>query len=372
MKGQEMDSNGKAMGLLVVGTGFLGAQRAAAAMRTKRLRLVAVTDRDPALAEAVAARLGVVAVPDIEVGLESGGVDAVVIATPHGDHAEAVRASLEAGKHVLCEKPLTVRADEARALAILADESKLRLSTGLNHRFYPPVRDALALVSSWAIGRVESVRAQIGHLATPEFLKSWHTEVAHSGGGTLMDNGPHACDLIRRFLGEVVLAKGFVRQDVHLPAGCETEGYGLFRNHDNAVAELHASWALRAGYLTVEVRGSEGYLKIETAPWRLTGSLADGCQLDRRYLIERVADRVHRARFGCELSIVRELEAFASPSGGQPRLGASGWDGCRVTEMIQAVYQSDRTGDEVHLKPLLVHLPTSARRRVLRDREHRR
>ena len=367
-----MDANGKAMGLLVVGTGYLGAQRAAAALRTKRVRLVAVTDRDADLAERVAAKLGVVAVPDLGAGLESGGIDAVVIATPHADHAEAIRLSLEAGKHVLCEKPLTVRADEARALATLADESRLRLATGLNHRFYPPVRDALALVGSWAIGRVESVRAEIGHLATPDFLKSWHTEVSRSGGGTLMDNGPHACDLIRRFLGEVVLAKGFVRQDVHLPAGCEVEAYGLFRNHDNAVAELHASWALRTGYLTVDVRGSEGFLRLETAPWRLTGSLADGRRLDRRYLAERVLDRAHRARFGCERSIVRELEAFASPGGSPPRSGANGWDGCRVTEMIQAVYQSDRTGDEVHLKPLLVHLPASGRRRALRDRETRR
>jgi predicted dehydrogenase len=369
-----MDANGdgKAMGLLVVGTGYLGAQRAAAAMLTKRVRLVAVTDRDAESAERLAARLGVVAVPDLESGLESGGVDAVVIATPHADHAEAIRLSLEAGKHVLCEKPLTVRADDARALATLADESRLRLSTGLNHRFYPPVRDALSLVGSWGIGRVESVRAEIGHLATPEFLKSWHTEVSRSGGGTLMDNGPHACDLIRRFLGEVVLAKGFVRQDVHLPNGCEVEAHALFRNHDNAVAELHSSWALRTGYLTVEVRGSEGYLKVETAPWRLTGRLADGRRVDRRYLVERVADRVHRARFGCERSIVRELAAFASPTGGHPRPGATGWDGCRATEMIQAVYQSDRTGDEVHLKPLLVHLPAVGRRRALRDREPRR
>jgi predicted dehydrogenase len=365
-----MDANEKAMGLLVVGTGYLGAQRAAAAaLRTKRLRLIAVADQDMTSAERVAARFGVVAVPDLEVGLDSGGVDAVVIATPHADHAEAIRLSLLAGKHVLCEKPLTVRADEARMLATLADDSRLRLATGLNHRFYPPVRDALALVSSWAIGRVESVRAEIGHLATPSFLQTWHTEVSRSGGGTLMDNGPHACDLIRRFLGEVVLAKGFVRQDVHLPAGCETEAYGLFRNHDNAVAELRASWALRAGYLTVEVRGSEGFLRIETAPWRLTGSLADGRKLDRRYLRERVSERVHQARYGCERSIVRELDAFASPSDGQPRLCATGWDGCRVTEMIQAVYQSDRTGDEIHLKPLLVHLPASSRHRALRDRE---
>ncbi len=365
-----MDSQGKALGLLVVGTGFLGAQRAASAALTRRLRLVAVTDRDPALAERVAARHGAIAVPNLEVGLESGGVDAVVIATPHGDHAEAVRLALEAGKHVLCEKPLAIRGDDARALAILADESRLRLATGLNHRFYPPVRDALALVGSWAIGRVESVRAEIGHLATPEFLQSWHTEVARSGGGTLMDNGPHACDLIRRFLGEVVLAKGLVRQDVQLPAGCESEAFGLFRNHDNAFAELHASWALRAGYLTIDVRGSEGYLRVETAPWRLTGRLGDGRRLDRRYLAARVADRVHRARYGCERSVVAELEAFASTAAAAtpPGPAATGWDGCRVTEMIQAIYQSDRTGDEVHLKPLLVHLPSGARRREIRER----
>jgi len=364
-----MDASDKVLGLLVVGTGYLGAQRAAAAARAKGLRLVAVTDRDPASAERVAARHGVVAVPDLRVGLESGGVDAVVVATPHGDHAEAVRLCLEAGKHVLCEKPLAIRGEDARALATLADESRLRLATGLNHRFYPPIRDALALVGSWSIGRVESIRAEIGHLASPDFLKSWHTEVARSGGGTLMDNGPHACDLIRRFLGEVVLAKGFVRQDIHLPAGCESEAFGLFRNHDNAFAELHASWTLRSGYLTVEVRGTEGFLRVETAPWRLTGHLADGRRIDRRYLVERVADRVHRARFGSEGSIVRELEAFASPAGPLPRPGATGWDGCRVTEMIQAVYQSDRTGDEVHLKPLLVHLPAGARRREIRGRQ---
>ncbi len=368
-----MDCHEKAMGLLVVGTGYLGAQRAAAAsLRTRGIKLVAVTDRDAASAERLASKFGVVAVPDLESGLDSSGIDAVVIATPHGDHAGSIRRSLEAGKHVLCEKPLTIKADEARALATLADESRLRLATGLNHRFYPPVRDALSLVASGSIGRILSVRVEIGHLATPEFLKSWHTDVAQSGGGTLMDNGPHACDLIRRFLGEVVLAKGFVRQDVHLPAGCETEAYGLFRNHDNAVAEVYASWALRSGYLTVEVRGSEGFLRVETAPWRLTGSLADGRRLDRRYRVARVRDRIHRLRFGCETSLVQELEAFARPNDGHSRSGATGWDGCRVTEMIQAIYQSDRIGDEVHLKPLLVHLPSSSRRRALRDRDKER
>ena len=367
-----MDAHGKTMGVLVVGVGFLGAQRVAAASRARGLRLVAVTDRDAKRAERIAAKFGVVAVPDLEAGLDSGGVDAVVVATPHGDHADAVRRSLEAGKHVLCEKPLAIRSEEARSLATLADELRLKLSTGLNHRFYPPVRDALALVGHWSIGRVEGVRAQIGQLATSGFLASWHTEIDLAGGGTLMDDGPHACDLIRRFLGEVMLAKGFVRQNVRLPVGIESEAHGLFRNHDDAVAELHSSWTLRSGYLTIEVRGSQGHLRVETAPWRLTGQLSDGRRIDRHYLAERVAERVHRARFGAERSIVRELEAFVLPVGSQPRPGATGWDGCRATEMIQAIYQSDRTGDEVHLKPLLVHLPSGARRRAIHDREPRR
>src|SRR5207237_302473 len=114
-----MDASGKKVGLLVVGTGYLGAQRAA---------------------PAVAAR----------------------------------GASLEAGKHVLCEKPLAIDAAEARSLALLADARGVRLATGLNHRFYPPVRDAMALISAWAIGRVESVRAQIGHKADAAFLAGWH------------------------------------------------------------------------------------------------------------------------------------------------------------------------------------------------------
>ena len=367
-----MDTGKTTMGLLVVGTGFLGAQRAAAAAsgRVGRLRLVAVVDRDPVAAERVAARHGVVALPNLAAGLESGGVDAVVVATPHADHVDTVALALEAGKHVLCEKPLAIRAEDARDLAQMADEHRVRLATGFNHRFYPPVAEALALVATGTLGRIHSVRAEIGHMATPEFLQGWHTEVALSGGGTLLDNGPHACDLIRRFLGEVVMAKGFVRHDPRLPSGCESEAFALFRNHDDGIAELRSSWTLRHGYLTLHVRGSDGELTVETAPWRLRGTLAGGRRIDRRYLRERVAEKVHRVRHGCERSIVAELNAFAAESLQPLRPHATGWDGCRATEMVQAIYQSDRTGDEIVLKPLLAQLPAQARRRAIR--EHRR
>jgi predicted dehydrogenase len=360
-----MDANGLGGGFLVVGGGFLGAQRAASAMVARGCRLFAVHDRDGRAAQAVASRHGVRVAADYESALGWDAVDAVVIATPHADHYEQVRLALEAGKHVLCEKPLTIRTDQARELAMRADELRLRLATGLNHRFYPPIRDALALVSRWAIGRVDAVRADIGHKAAPEFLASWHTDAVRSGGGTLMDNGPHACDLVRRFLGEVVAARGSLQH--HVRPGCEMEAHAVFRDHDRGIGEVRSTWTNPSGYLTVEVLGSEGHLKIETAPWRLTGALEGGKRVSKRYLTDRLAERRFRGLFGCERSLVRELEAFVSTPWGQPRLEATGWDGCRITEMIDAVYRSDQTGEEVALEPLLVHLPSRARRRVYRE-----
>jgi predicted dehydrogenase len=360
-----MTDHGGRVGFLVIGVGYLGAQRAAAVASARGTRLAAVVDTDAAVARAVARRHGVEAVRDLDEGLRRPGVDAVVVATPHADHFEQALAALEAGKHVLCEKPLAVCPDDARMLALRADELRLRLATGFNHRFYPPVVDALRLAGDWQIGRVETVRAEIRHMASPRFLASWHTDVGRSGGGTMMDNGPHACDLIRKFLGEVVAAQGCRRESVALPRGCEVEAFALFRDFDQGVAELRSSWVQPTGYLTVEVRGSEGWLRVETAPWRLTGVLSSGRRVRRGYGLERLAERAFRARFGCERSLVREVEAFIAPTATLPRPEATGWDGCRVTEMIDAVYRSAATGSEVRLDPPLAQLPSTARRRAL-------
>ncbi|MFO0910621.1 MAG: Gfo/Idh/MocA family oxidoreductase [Isosphaeraceae bacterium] len=353
------------IGIAILGAGYLGSQRAAAVGATGCARLIGVVDTDLPRAKTVARRFGAAATADFRAALDHPQVDAVVVATPHADHFVQSMAALEAGKHVLCEKPLTTHPEEARQLALRADQLRLKLATGLNHRFYPPVRDALELASSWQVGRIESVRAEIGHKATSEFLGGWHTALDRSGGGTLMDNGPHACDLIRRFLGEIIAAKGYRREPVGLPRGCEDEAYALFRDFNQGFAELRSSWNQPTGYLSIDVRGTEGWLRVETAPWCLSGVLADGKRLLRTYVAERVAERLFRLRHGCERSLVRELADFIGAIRQEPREGATGWDGCRATEMITAVYQSDATGQEVRIEPSLERaFPATQRRPV--------
>lgn len=346
------------LGLLIVGAGWLGSRRAAAAVAARGARLVAVLDVHEPTARRVADRHGVLAVPDLARGLALPGVDAVVVATPPADHGRPVRRALESGKPVLCEKPLAIDPHDALCLAELADGRGLRLATGFNHRLYPPVAEALRLVEARAIGGVISVRVEIGHRAGQEFLTSWHVDATRSGGGTLMDNGPHACDLIRRLAGEVVAAKGYVADALDLSEGCESEAFALFRCHDGAIAELRSSWTRPRGYLSIEVRGTSGHLHVETAPWRLTGRLADGRPIDRRYLVERASDALFRRMNGCERSLVVELEAFASAT---PGPCAGGWDGLRAAEMVQAVYRSAETGEEVLLDPPSARRPGRAR-----------
>ena len=345
-----MDATKGTMGVLVVGAGFIGAQRAAAATIANGTRLVGVVDLDRNRAHEVADRHGVIGLDSLGDGLALDGVDAVVVATPHVDHVDAVEEALARGKHVLCEKPLAIDPDDADRLARHADDARLRLATGFNHRFYPPVRDALAIVSAWGVGRVESVRVQIGHKATAAFLDGWHGDRSVSGGGTLIDNGPHACDLIRRFLGDVGSVQGCIRHEPGGEFGPEREAFALFRNHEHAVGELHSSWNLGSGYLTIEVRGAAGWLRVETAPWRLTGELAGGTRFRRGYLPARLAERAFRRRFGCERSIVEELASFAATSDWL-RPGATGWDGCRAVEMVRGIYESSRSGSEVSLVP---------------------
>lgn len=336
-------SSRKSVSFLVVGLGFLGKQRARSCKVARGASLAAVMDVDQSVSLREARRLGVRSELSLRDAIRRPDVDAVIVATPHSDHDRTIRMALDEGKHVLCEKPLTLRSDDARDLARLAEASGLRLATGLNHRFYAPVRDALQLVGTGRVGRVERVSARIGHLASGSFLESWHVDPAIAGGGTLMDNGPHACDLVRLILGDVHSADCQTSDILGLPFAIESDAQATFTAMGGRVGEVWSSWTQSEGYLSLEITGETGTLRVETAPWRLTGRLGDGTRIDRRYLVERIQDRIDRRRFGCERSLILELEAFLSRTG----RNASAWDGVRVTAMIEAAYRSASHGRRV-------------------------
>jgi predicted dehydrogenase len=186
-------------------------------------RMAAICGRDAAAVAAAAGRLGWPATEtDWKRLIERDDVDLVDVCTPGSSHAEISIAALEAGKHVLCEKPLANTVEEARAMAAAAARAAaggVRAMTGFNFRRVPAVALARELVAAGRLGAIRHVRgAYLGsHLLDPEIPMMWRLQAEHAGSGALGDLGAHAVDLAQYLAGDRIagvsgLTETFVRE----------------------------------------------------------------------------------------------------------------------------------------------------------------
>jgi predicted dehydrogenase len=192
-------------------------------------RLAAICGRDQAAVAAAAARLGWPAwETDWKRLVGRDDVDLVDVCTPGSSHAEISIAALEAGKHVLCEKPLANTVEEARAMAAAAAraaEGGVRAMVGFNFRRVPAVALARELIAAGRLGAVRHVRAAYlgAHMVDPEFPLVWRLRVEEAGSGALGDLGAHAVDLAQYLVGDRIagvagLTETFVKERP-LPGG---------------------------------------------------------------------------------------------------------------------------------------------------------
>ena len=164
------------------------------------VRIVAVGSRRPETAESFAAANGI---PrhhgSYEALLADADLDAIYLPLPNSLHAEWAIKALDAGKHVLCEKPLALGLEQARAMLDAAKRNGLMLLESYPYYFQPQTADMLALIESGAIGAVRSVQASFGFtLANPAENIRMKPDL---GGGALLDAGSYPLSLIRRVMG---------------------------------------------------------------------------------------------------------------------------------------------------------------------------
>jgi predicted dehydrogenase len=150
--------------------------------------------------------------------LDDAAVEAVIISTPVQLHEEMAVAALAAGKHVLCEKPLSNSVESCRRILDAARAHKRTLAVGFNHRYYPSVKFLKRAVDDGRIGTLDHVRVFGGHDGLSNFRADWMYKGGLSGGGAMMDVGIHMTDLARFVLGEVRDVYGVATQP-HLAGG---------------------------------------------------------------------------------------------------------------------------------------------------------
>ncbi|MFJ8587483.1 Gfo/Idh/MocA family protein [Streptomyces sp. NPDC093595] len=225
-----------ALGIGMVGYAFMGAAHSQGWRTVGRVfdlpvrpRLAAVCGRDPAAVRAAADRHGwAAAETDWRDLVARDDVQLVDICTPGDSHAEIAIAALEAGKHVLCEKPLANTVAEAEAMAAAAARARARgqvAMVGFNYRRVPAMTYARRLIAEGRLGVLRHVRVAYlqDWLVDPAFPLTWRLQRAHAGSGALGDLGAHIVDLAQylageRLVGVSALTETFVRERP-LPAG---------------------------------------------------------------------------------------------------------------------------------------------------------
>ncbi len=161
-------------------------------------------------------------------------IDIIDVCTPNVYHYSTVKKALAAGKHVLCEKPLCVTADEARELAEIARRSGLICGMVFNNRYIAPIMRAKQLIDEGRIGRVLSFSAQYLHNSCTDLCRTagWKQDKAVCGGGVLFDLGSHVIDLIYFLCGEFESVSG--TSQIGFPERLGRDGTAWRTNADEA------------------------------------------------------------------------------------------------------------------------------------------
>ena len=246
--------------IALLGCGGIAQTHLEAMAHVSRIQLEAVQDISAEAAERAARKYNVTAVAKPKEIFQNKMIDAVVLCVPPVYHFDLLKEAIEAGKHVICEKPFTLTLKDAEEIKKLSKKSGKLVMMASKFRFVEDVIEARKLVKSGIIGDI--VMAEVIFCSIVDMEKRWNSNPKISGGGVLIDNGSHAVDVIRYVIGPI--------KSVYAQAGKRAQHMSVedtarlhFETEDHVVGMVDLSWSLykhTPNY--VNIFGTKGTIEI--------------------------------------------------------------------------------------------------------------
>jgi predicted dehydrogenase len=338
----------------VVGLGNMGQVHARHLLEGKvpHGRLTAVVDSDPAR---LAAMPKVAGFADLAALIKSGLADAVIVATPHFNHAAAGIAALKAGLHVLMEKPLTVGKADAEKLLAAHRSRKQVFGIVYNQRTDPAYQKLRALVRDGELGAVRRVHWTVTDWFRPNAYFAgggWRATWAGEGGGVLINQSVHNLDLLQWIFGQPVRVRGFCQFGRYHPIEVEDDVTVYLEFANGSHATFITSTGEAPGSNRLEVAAENGRVVLEPASFRYTRNaepMAQFCKTSPERFAKPATTEVPVAFEGLggqHAEIVRNFtEAILE---GKPLIAPAA-EGIRAVELVNAILLSAWTGKTVEL-----------------------
>jgi predicted dehydrogenase len=247
----------------IIGCGLIGRKRisALAKMADASVRFACDLDAHRA-AEAAQLVPGCATSTDFRSVVKDSQVEVVVVATLNGALASAALAAVQAGKHVLIEKPGALNAAQLRVIQAAAQRTGSRVRIGYNHRFHPALQKARELVDLGELGPLMFLRARYGHGGRKGYDREWRADPAKSGGGELIDQGVHLIDLAGWFLGELPQVEGHA-STLYWDMKVDDNAFVALRTAKGQTAWLHASCTEWKNMFSLEIYGRSAKIAID-------------------------------------------------------------------------------------------------------------
>jgi UDP-N-acetyl-2-amino-2-deoxyglucuronate dehydrogenase len=312
--------------------------------------LVAVCDPVRARADAIASKFGVLAHYDMDGFLARKDIDAVAVLTPSGMHPEHAIACAKAGKHVVVEKPMALRLQDADAMIRACDEAGVKLFIVKQNRFNVPVVKAREALEAGRFGRLILGTVRVRWCRDQAYYDqdSWRGTWAYDGG-VLTNQASHHIDMLEWFFGDVVSVHA--RATTAL-AKIETEDTAVatlkFRN--GALGIIEATTAARPTDLegSLSILGEKGTVEVagfavnQIRHWRFVDELPSDKDVVEKFSVN--PPNVYG--FGHQAYYQHVIECLTS----QRAALVDGLEGRKSLELISALYESIETGQEVSLR----------------------
>jgi predicted dehydrogenase len=320
----------------IVGFGLHAVKRLMPGFAAARdCRVVALTKRDAAAARAAASHFGIPHAFTSASGLcACPEVDAVLVSSPDALHLPDVLTALEAGKPVLCEKPLALDAAQARRMVTTARTAGVPLGVAQVFRFEESVQLFRRLVAERAIGTPAHGRAEFVYPAH-ESPRAWIRDSGLAAGGPLADVGIHCIDTLRHVLGDEIVEVSALGRTA--TAGPFESGAVLLLRFARGTLGTVTVAGDAPYHTTLEVSGSEGTLWARDAlnverPLRVTLERGSGDGSPRTWAVNN------------RLAYTRQVESFARMVEGEGDFEVPGEEGLRNQLVLEAAYRSLRSG----------------------------
>ncbi|MCW5951155.1 MAG: Gfo/Idh/MocA family oxidoreductase [Propionibacteriaceae bacterium] len=315
------------MRVAVIGGGTIGSVHADS-YRVAGAQVVAVVEPNRQTADAFARTHGATVYADLASLLASADrPEAISVCTPPATHRELSIAALEAGIHVLCEKPMAHSLEDAQAIHRAAGSAGAVFGVAYCHRFQPEIEFLRDQIEQGRIGVPRTFRNEFSG-QQDDIERRWFGQRALAGGGSLLDAGIHSIDLFRNLCGEVVDAAGTFTADLEGEL-LEVEHTGSIsvRSDRQVVGVIECSWKSPTGQAFVRVAGSGGSLEYD-------------------YFQPGVVRFVDAAGVAEELTVPdtgprfdRQIRSFLDVAAAGGRHRTTSWDGLMGVAVVDAVYQ---------------------------------